>query len=93
VVFFTNTQLMQAYWAAHPPTSPVTVLDLEAAAAAGDPYANLKQDFAAAKVLDAADAVLQGATDGGATQVTTDYHATLVAPFCFAAAKKFFDSY
>jgi alpha/beta superfamily hydrolase len=89
-VFWFNTTLMQRYWAAHAATAPVTVLDLEAAAAAGDPYAALKQDFALAKQVLAADAVIQGATDGGALAVLQAYHATLVAPFCFAAAKRFF---
>jgi len=38
----------------------------------------------------AAAAVAQGATDGGARAVAEAYHATLVAPFCFAAVKSFF---
>ena len=66
------------------------MLDLEAPAAAGDPYANLKSDFALAKDLVAANAVAAGATDGGALAVAEAYHATLVAPFCFAATRAFF---
>jgi hypothetical protein len=66
------------------------VLDLEAAAVANDPYAKLKQDFEIAKALVAANAVSQGATDRGAFAVAEAYHATLVAPFCFAAARSFF---
>jgi hypothetical protein len=66
------------------------VLDLEAAATSNDPYADLKKDFALAKELVAATAVEQGATDGGALAVAEAYHATLVAPFCFSAAKSFF---
>ena len=57
---------------------------------ANDPYANLKQGFEAAKALVAANAVAQGATDGGALAVEEAYHALLVAPFCFTAAKTFF---
>jgi alpha/beta superfamily hydrolase len=93
LVFFFNTQLMQNYWAsqAQPPAS-LSVLDLEAAVAANDPYGNLKNDFEIAKALVAADAVAQGATDGGALAVAEAYHATLVAPFCFAAVKTFFDN-
>jgi hypothetical protein len=91
VVFWLNTQLIQAFWAAHAPASaPISVLDLESSVSTNDPYANLKQDFAAAKEIVAAAAVSQGATDGGAFAVAEAYHATLVAPFCFAAAKSFF---
>jgi hypothetical protein len=94
VVFWLNTQLMQGYWAAHPPaTAAIGVLDLEAPVSTSDSYTNLKQGFQAAKTLVAADAVLQGATDGGAAAVAEAYHATLVAPFCFAAAKSFFSGY
>ncbi|HWJ36645.1 MAG TPA: prolyl oligopeptidase family serine peptidase [Steroidobacteraceae bacterium] len=91
IVFWLNTQLMQSYWAAHAPASAsIGVLDLESAVSANDPYANLKQDFELAKALVAATAVSQGATDGGAFAVAEAYHATLVAPFCFAAARSFF---
>jgi hypothetical protein len=89
LVFWLNTQLMQDYWTAQGSTQ-FSVLDLEAAAAAGDPYANLKQDFAVAKALVAASAVSQGATDGGALAVAEAYHAMLVAPLCFAATRSFF---
>jgi hypothetical protein len=91
VVFWFNTQLMQNYWTAHPPASaPIGVLDLESSATTMDPYGNLKQEFQAAKALIAADAIAQGATDGGFAAVTAAYHATLVAPFCLAAARSFF---
>jgi hypothetical protein len=39
-----------------------------------------------------ANAVAQGATDGGAFAVAEAYHAALVAPFCAAAVKSFFAS-
>jgi dienelactone hydrolase len=91
LVFWFNTALMQSYWAAHAAGSmPISVLDLDSAPTAGDPYVGLKQDFATAKNLVAAAAVAQGATDGGALAVAEAYHATLVAPFCFAAVKIFF---
>jgi Prolyl oligopeptidase family len=93
VVFWLNTQLMLNYWAAHRPATPVGVLDLEAPIAANDPYGDLKTGFEAAKALIQAQAVVQGATDNGATAVFTAYHATLVAPFCVAAAKRFFANY
>jgi hypothetical protein len=93
IVFWLNTQLMQGYWASHAPASaPISVLDLESTPSGGEPYANLQKDFALAKALVAAAAVAQGATDGGALAVAEAYHATLVAPFCFAAVKSFFAS-
>ena len=90
VVFWLNTQLMQGYWSAHPAAgTAIGVLDLESAVATIDPYASLKQGFAAAKAVVAAEAIAGGATDGGARAVFEAYHVTLVAPFCFAAAKSF----
>jgi len=91
LVFWLNTALMQDYWASHaPPSAAIGVLDLESAVAPNDPYGNLKQGFEAAKALVAANAVAQGATDGGAFAVAEAYHATLVAPFCFTAVRSFF---
>ncbi|HEY4442661.1 MAG TPA: prolyl oligopeptidase family serine peptidase [Steroidobacteraceae bacterium] len=91
LVFWLNTDLMQRYWSSHAPaTAPISVLDLESAASNNDPYAALKKDYAIAKDVVAASAVAQGATDGGALAVAEAYHATLVAPFCFAAVKAFF---
>jgi alpha/beta superfamily hydrolase len=91
LVFWLNTQLMQAYWTSRAPaTASISVLDLESNALPNDPYATLKQEFELAKALVAADAVAQGATDGGAFAVAEAYHATLVAPFCFAAVRSFF---
>jgi hypothetical protein len=91
IVFWLNTQLMQNYWMSQPtPPAQTSVLDLESPAAPDEPYGNLKQDFEAAKALLAAAAVAQGATDGGAFAVEEAYHATLVAPFCFTAARSFF---
>ncbi|MDP9082504.1 MAG: prolyl oligopeptidase family serine peptidase [Pseudomonadota bacterium] len=91
LVFWLNTRLMQGYWTSQSPAPPsFTVLDLESAAAANDPYANLKQDFKLAKDLVVANAIAQGATDGGALALAEAYHATLVAPFCFAATRSFF---
>jgi hypothetical protein len=91
VVFWLNTQLMQGYWASHAPsTTSISALDLDSAVSANDPYASLKQGFEVAKQLVAANAVAGGATDGGARAVAEAYHVTLVAPFCFAAARSFF---
>src|SRR6267154_1398354 len=91
LVFWLNTELMQNYWASHAPASAsIGVLDLETTASSNDPYGGLKKDFATAKALVAANAVAQGATDGGALAVAEAYHTILVAPFCFAAVKTFF---
>jgi len=92
VVFWLNTQLMQGYWTSHAPsTASLMVLDLESPAAGG-PYTSLTKGFALAKAIVAANAISQGASDGGARAVAEAYHVTLVAPFCFAAAKSFFKS-
>ena len=91
--FFLNTQLMQHYWTLNPPTGAVTVLDVDSAVTSGDPYANLKNGFAAAKALLAANAIASGATDGGALAVLQAYHGRLVPPFCLSAVKSFFDGF
>ncbi len=91
LVFWLNTALMQDYWTSRaPPSAPTGVLDLESAVVPNDPYGNLKLGFEAAKALVAANAVAQGATDGGAFAVAEAYHAMLVAPFCFTAVRSFF---
>jgi pimeloyl-ACP methyl ester carboxylesterase len=91
--FYLNTQLMQNYWAGNLPSAPVTILDVDSAVGVGDPYADLKKAFAAAKALVAANAVLGGATDGGATAVLEAYHGGLVPPVCLSAVKSFFDGF
>jgi hypothetical protein len=89
-VFYFNTQLMQAYWAAHASASEATVLDVDSSPASGDPYADVKLGFAAAKAAVAAAAVAGGATDGGESAVLSEYHTALVAPFCLYAVQRFF---
>jgi pimeloyl-ACP methyl ester carboxylesterase len=92
-VFYFNTQLMQGYWAAHAPSAQLTVLDVDSAVGTNDPYATLKNGFAAAKAAVAAAAIAGGATDGGQAAVLTDYHAGLVPPFCLYAVEKFFGGF
>jgi dienelactone hydrolase len=92
-VFYFNTQLMQGYWAAHASNPKVTVLDVDSAVGANDPYANLKNAFHAAKAAVAAAAVAGGATDGGQSAVLADYHAGLVPPFCLYAVEQFFGGF
>jgi alpha/beta superfamily hydrolase len=93
IVFWMNTELMQAYWAARANPSLIGVLDLEAPVGANDAYGSMKSNFELAKQLVADQAVAQGASDGGKLAVTEAYHAALVAPFCFAATKDFFDNH
>ena len=92
-VFFFNTQLMQSYWTANPPTPAAVVLDVDSASPAGDPYAGIKAGFNVAKDAVRVNAVLGGASDGGDQAVLDAYHGTLVAPFCISAVKSFFDSH
>jgi Prolyl oligopeptidase family len=89
-VFYLNTQLMQAYWAANDPGAQVTVLDVDSAVGTNDPYANVKNAFHAAKAAVAAAAIAGGATDGGQSAVLQDYHAGLVPPFCLYSVAQFF---
>ena len=90
-VFWLNTELMQQYWAAQAvPASLISVLNLEAASPAGDLYASERTQFAVAKQLVVAEALVHGATDGGQRALIEAYHATLVAPFCLAAVRSFF---
>jgi Prolyl oligopeptidase family len=92
-VFFFNTQLMQDYWTANSPTSAFTVLDVDSSISSNDPFVAEKSGFAAAEALLRIDAVANGATDGGESEVLAHYHAGLVPPFCLSAAKSFFDGH
>src|ERR1700722_6167248 len=76
-VFYSNTQLMQAYWAARAPSAPVTVLDLDSSTPSSGADASLQTGFQAAKAAVAAAAVLQGANDGGMAAVVEAYDATV----------------
>jgi acetyl esterase/lipase len=92
-VFYFNTLLMQEYWATHAPSAQVSVLDVDSAVGANDPYADVKDGFAAAKAAVIAAAIAGGATDGGQTAVLTDYHAGLVPPFCLYAVASYFGGF
>jgi len=94
-VFFFNTQLMQNYWTTHPPMTAgsVTVLDLDSGTSAAGVAGSLQTEFQTTKAAYAASAVLQGATDGGASAVDSVYHETLVPPFCLAAVISYFNGF
>ena len=92
-VFWLNTELMQQYWTAQAvQASLISVLNLEAASPPGDLYVSERAQFAIAKQLVVAEALAQGATDGGVRALIEAYHATLVAPFCFTAVRSFFSN-
>jgi Secretory lipase len=92
-VFFFDTQLMQDYWTTNSPSAAFSVLDVDSTPASNDPYAAQKTGFAAAEALVRADAIANGATDGGNSAVFAKYHAELVPPFCLSAVKSFFDGH
>lgn len=83
-VLFSNTQMIQAYWAANGATANVSVLDLESSITSNDRDAARKAGFAVAKQALRA--------DGGDAEVADSYHSTLVPPFCLSAVKSRFDS-
>jgi hypothetical protein len=89
-VYFFNAQLMQQYWTTNPPTTPVTLLNVDATPTGT--YAKYQTVFAALKAAVALAAVAGGATDDGALAVLEDYHAGLVPPICLGAVKAFFDA-
>jgi alpha/beta superfamily hydrolase len=91
-VFWLNAQLEQNYWLGQSADVPLTVLDLDASIATGDPYSTVKTQFVLAKDAVAAVAIAQGASDSGYEAVETAYHTTLVPPFCLGAVKSFFDA-
>jgi len=91
VVFFLNTQLMQAYWAAYAaPETPVAYLDVDSK---GGPYEYIKAGFRATKDLIELTAILDGASDGGRAALLSQYHTILVPAFCVQAARAFFDAH
>ena len=86
VFYSLNTQVMQGFWSAPSPAAAaagrVSVLDVDSAPGANDPFAPVKMGFASAKAAMAA--------AGGANAVVQSYHGTLVPPFCNAAARAYF---
>ena len=92
-VFFVSTQAEQGYLLGNGfPSAYLTVLDVDSApTSASDPFAAVKVGFATAVTQ-----VEQAATAAGQTPaqvavtVASDYHGTLVPPFCYAASAGFF---
>ena len=90
-VNFVSTRATAGYFLARGmPASQLTVLDLEAPTGSGDPFAAFKVGFATAKAQTAQAA--GGSQDNQDLAVSRAYHGTLVAPFCLAAARGFFQA-
>jgi hypothetical protein len=83
-VLYLNTELIANYWNANGATR-VKVLDVDGNPSLGDSDASLQVAFDLAKTAIAA--------SGGDAAVAEAYHTTLVAPFCLAATKSFFDEH
>jgi predicted esterase len=82
VVPFFNTTSAGAYFSAR--GSRITQVDIDDAPGLNDPYRTAKAGFVAAKAL------LRAAS--GDDAVASAYHAGLVAPFCMAATRDYFQS-
>jgi acetyl esterase/lipase len=86
---YQNTVSALAYFRANGGAGALAEVDLDTIPGPADPYRARKLDFLAAK---AALRAIQN--DGGAADaaVEANYHAGLVAPFCLAAARDFFQA-
>lgn len=82
VVPFFNATSAASYFSAR--GSKITLLDIDDTPALNDPYRSAKAGFVAAK------AILRAAS--GDDAVASAYHAGLVAPFCMAATRDYFQS-
>ncbi|RJG05225.1 hypothetical protein D3870_03595 [Noviherbaspirillum cavernae] len=91
-VFFASTQAAQGYFLAKGmPAAALTVLDVDTAATGPtDPFAAAKAGFAQAKTATINAATAAGANPAAA--VAAAYHGSLVAPFCSAAARGYFQT-
>jgi predicted esterase len=77
-----NTTATSAYFRAR--GAAITELDIDDTPSMNDPFRSAKAGFVAAK------AILRAANGGDA--VASSYHAGLVAPFCMAATRDYFQS-
>jgi acetyl esterase/lipase len=79
---YMNTAATAAYFGAH--GASVTELDIDGLPGPNDPFGTAKAGFMAAKAL------LRVAAGG--ESVASSYHAGLVAPFCMAATRSYFQA-
>ena len=93
-VFFTNTQIMQAYWTAvvPAPAGALNVLDVDPATAPSGPFAAIQSNFQAAAAATIQSLMNSGLTQAQAEQEAIQNYHTSVAPFCLLAARYFFAS-
>jgi hypothetical protein len=77
-----NTTAASAYFRAR--GAAITELDIDDTPSLNDPFRTAKAGFVAARTL------LRAANGDGA--VASSYHAGLVAPFCMAATRDYFQS-
>jgi hypothetical protein len=96
VFFSVNTGTMAAFWSAEVAAHLITVLDVNAAPTANDPFALIQGGFIASQA--ALLAFYESAAGGGLApaaaeqQVVQGYHGN-VAPFCAVAARSFFANF
>jgi acetyl esterase/lipase len=96
VFFSVNTGTMAAFWSAYVAAHLITVLDVNAAPTANDPFAPIQGGFIASQAAQLA--FYQTAAGGGLTlgeaeqQLVQGYHGA-VAPFCAVAARAFFANF
>jgi pimeloyl-ACP methyl ester carboxylesterase len=82
VVPYFNTESASAYFSAR--GSRITTLDIDDTPSLNDPYRTVKAGFVAARTI------LRAAS--GDSAVRASYHAGLVAPFCMAATRDYFQN-
>jgi hypothetical protein len=96
VFFSVNTGTMAAFWSAEVAAHLITILDVNAAPTANDPFAPIQQGFINSQT--ALLAFYMSAAGGGLTlaqaeqQLVLGYHGN-VAPFCAVAARSFFANF
>jgi Prolyl oligopeptidase family len=96
VFFSVNTGTMAAFWSAEVAAHLITILDVNAAPTANDPFAPIQQGFINSQT--ALLAFYMSAAGGSLTlaqaeqQVVQGYHGN-VAPFCAVAARSFFANF
>lgn len=91
-VFFTNTQIMQAYWTAvvPAPAGALNVLDVDPSGGPSGPFAAIQTAFQAEEQATLQSLVSSGLTLAQAEQEAIQNYHTGVAPFCLLAARSFF---
>ncbi len=96
VFFSANTGVMATFWSSLVAAHLITILDVNAAPTANDPFAQIQGGFIASQT--ALLAFYQSAAGGSLTlaqaeqQLVEGYH-TAVAPFCAVAARSFFANF